>query len=426
MRSGVRLLCLLLVSSFLQSLQLEKTLFSEQFKGRGTFERKISIDKLSNAYLRMAGYGTVHLELLDERAGERSLISCLANGLAVCKLWDQENKELNVIDVVDLKVSATPSSSYGLHLSVVSRHPQEQNSCHLQTSSHFLAEPVKVQINWNSRDSSYKWQDFNAEYKVGEVLGEGNFGKVHSGINLKTGQSVAIKKLDKKKIKGLKADRLQEREIRVLSQVPIHPNLCKYHKYIDTAEYLYIIFDICGDTDAKQRYLKVPASEQEAAVIIKQLVETLIFLHNVGIYHRDPKPSNMMLELLSLKLRLVDFGIATTENRRTRSVIADGDHPPEFFLNNLGAIPSMTDTWITGISLYWFLTGRKPFGMNGAFDKDKPRYINNLKTLNYEIPSYLSLEVQDLLRRILTYEKDRISLEEILKHQWLAGVQIPL
>lgn len=73
------------------------------------------------------------------------------------------------------------------------------------------------------------------------VMGEGAFGKVKKGINVLTGQKVAIKILGKKLIKEEGLYDKMKREIRILKNQFMHPNIVKVYDFIDTKADLYII-----------------------------------------------------------------------------------------------------------------------------------------------------------------------------------------
>jgi serine/threonine protein kinase len=54
-------------------------------------------------------------------------------------------------------------------------------------------------------------------------------------------------------------------------------------------------------------------SENSAAIIIKQILRALIYIHSKNIVHRDIKPENMLFEKGSNLIKIIDFGIATVK-----------------------------------------------------------------------------------------------------------------
>jgi maternal embryonic leucine zipper kinase len=52
-------------------------------------------------------------------------------------------------------------------------------------------------------------------------------------------------------------------------------------------------------------------NEREAAVIAKQILSALNYMHSQGIAHRDIKPENMLFDKNTQLLKLIDFGIST-------------------------------------------------------------------------------------------------------------------
>jgi len=61
-------------------------------------------------------------------------------------------------------------------------------------------------------------------YVMGKTLGEGTFGKVREGLHVYTGEKVAVKMLEKEKIRDLSDVERVAREIHILKVIK-HPNL---------------------------------------------------------------------------------------------------------------------------------------------------------------------------------------------------------
>jgi len=56
--------------------------------------------------------------------------------------------------------------------------------------------------------------------------------------------------------------------------------------------------------------------EREARVLMSQVIDTVIQLHEAGVVHRDIKDENIVIDVDTKQLRLVDFGSATLVRRR--------------------------------------------------------------------------------------------------------------
>jgi p21-activated kinase 1 len=54
--------------------------------------------------------------------------------------------------------------------------------------------------------------------------------------------------------------------------------------------------------------------EKEIAYIAKELLKGLVYLHSLGIVHRDLKSENIMMSVLG-DIKLIDFGLAIDANK---------------------------------------------------------------------------------------------------------------
>lgn len=102
--------------------------------------------------------------------------------------------------------------------------------------------------------------------------------------------------------------------------------------------------------------------EAEAAYIFKQIVEAIGYCHRHGIYHRDIKTENVLIDKYK-KIRLIDFGFSVKSSPTTKLSLFCGTPnymSPEIILKReyLGG-PS--DTWALGVLLFVLTAGYFPF-----------------------------------------------------------------
>uniref|UniRef100_A0A3Q3VVA8 Serine/threonine-protein kinase n=1 Tax=Mola mola TaxID=94237 RepID=A0A3Q3VVA8_MOLML len=112
-------------------------------------------------------------------------------------------------------------------------------------------------------------------------------------------------------------------------------------------------------------YINSKAVMQEQEVkVMKQLVSALIEIHSRGVFHRDIKPDNILIETSSDVpcVRIIDFGCGTFLTNMLHTV-QQGTYeytPPEWFLNgSYKAEP--TTVWQIGVVMFSILQKRLPF-----------------------------------------------------------------
>ena len=260
---------------------------------------------------------------------------------------------------------------------------------------------------------------------TGTILGEGGFGKVHEIKERDTGRLLACKQIPRNKIRN---------QMRFVNEVLAlkecdHPNIVKLYEVLEEEEDVFLIqeklnggelFDYITDKD----YL----SENEAAKIFLQIIKSLIYCHERELIHRDLKPENFMFKSNKpdSSLKLIDFGYARIFQKksddeigklqRMRSKVGTENFmAPEIILRNYS---SSCDIWAAGVILYIMLCGFYPF--EGEDEKETFKLIENIDyDFDDEIFDSISDEAKDLIQKMLTPEKDRITLKQVLEHPWI-------
>jgi 5'-AMP-activated protein kinase catalytic alpha subunit len=85
-------------------------------------------------------------------------------------------------------------------------------------------------------------------YRIGKTLGIGSFGKVKIAEHILTGHKVAIKILNRRKIRSMEMEEKVKREIKIL-RLFMHPHIIRLYEVIDTPAEIYGVMEYvkCGE-----------------------------------------------------------------------------------------------------------------------------------------------------------------------------------
>ncbi|CAK4076612.1 unnamed protein product [Aphanomyces euteiches] len=252
-------------------------------------------------------------------------------------------------------------------------------------------------------------------YRLGETLGTGSFGKVKLAEHEITGHKVAIKILNRNKIRSLDMGEKVRREISLLRKMQ-HPHIIRLYEVIDTPTDIFMVLEyVAGGELFDYIVSKGRLSPDEARHFFHQIVSGVEYCHFHRVVHRDLKPENLLLDADN-NVKIADFGLS--------NMMKDGDFlrtscgspnyaAPEVISGNLYAGPEV-DVWSCGVILYALLCGALPFD-----DESIPNLFKKIRGGMYSLPSHLSEDARDLIPRMLVVDPmKRITIPEIRQHPW--------
>ena len=243
-------------------------------------------------------------------------------------------------------------------------------------------------------------------YRIIERLGMGGMAVVYKAYDVRLEREVALKLIRTEAIPQEQHERLLkrfEREAKAMARFA-HPNIVPVFDYgeVDGRPYLVMAY-LPGET-LKAR-LDGPMPVKEALQIVIPIADALRYAHQMGIIHRDVKPSNVLFDGEGRPL-LTDFGIAkileTDEATLTGTGLGVGT--PEYMAPEQwqGKVCEATDQYALGVVLYELLTGEKPFSADtpaavAIIQSSEP--LRRPGALNSEIPDWLDKFLYKALAR---------------------------
>lgn len=195
------------------------------------------------------------------------------------------------------------------------------------------------------------------QFEVYEEIGKGGFGVVYRGLDKVTKLPVAIKQIDLESTDDI--DSLQE-EIKILSQCKLK-QITQYHGCFVKGYKLWIIMELLDGGSCVDMLVAGPIKESLIAILLRELLIALDYLHSNGKIHRDIKAANILLNSQG-DVKVADFGVSTqlSNNLSRRNTFVGSPYwmSPEVILEE--EYNFKADIWSLGITAIELATGKPP------------------------------------------------------------------
>jgi len=251
-------------------------------------------------------------------------------------------------------------------------------------------------------------------------LGEGTYGSVCKATNFSTKAVRAIKTIQKKDTKNM--DKLLQ-EIAIMKMMD-HPNIIKLYESFEDHRSIYLVMELCSGGELFDRIIEsVHFTEQQAAILMQQIIRAIYYMHENHVCHRDLKPENFLFmtkdKIEKNFLKIIDFGLSCTFTAGKQLHTKAGT--PYYVAPQVlaGKYDHLSDLWSCGVIMFVLLCGYPPF-----FAETDQEVLQKVKLGTFDFNPVdwknISQDAKDLICFLLKMNpRDRYTAEQALNHVWI-------
>ena len=244
-------------------------------------------------------------------------------------------------------------------------------------------------------------------YRLDHVAGHGGMATVFVAYDTVLDRQVAIKLLQRRSDPdGVLHERF-EREARAEAKI-VHPNVVSVHDVGEAEDGRpFIVMDYVDGPSLQEVIAAEGAlSSERVAILGVGIARALAAAHAFGIFHRDVKPANVILDAQGIP-HLMDFGLSRQLGDDDPMLTAPGvlvgtPHYVAPEQARFGTASPAADLYSLGAMLYHALTGEPPFAGDGAMDVALRRFEEDPESLRVRVPAAdvdLTVLIHTLLER---------------------------
>ncbi|KAG2211201.1 hypothetical protein INT47_006320 [Mucor saturninus] len=255
-------------------------------------------------------------------------------------------------------------------------------------------------------------------YKKLKKVGKGAYGSVYKGLDTRTNKVIAIKVLNLDTEED-DVDDIQK-EISLLSQLTHakSQNITPYYgSFLNDAK-LWIIMEYAAGGSVRTIMKAGNLEERYIAVITREVLLALSYLHKNQIIHRDIKAANILLTGEG-HVQLCDFGVAAANSFRRSTFVGTPYWMAPEVIREGASYDYKADIWSLGITVYEMATGNPPLA-----NIDPMRAISVIpKSAPPKLPDTFSPAIREFVESCLSeHAIERLNADELLKSKFIKSV----
>ena len=284
----------------------------------------------------------------------------------------------------------------------------------------FIDDQVGINQEIKQSKKKKKVNDANStvclrNFKILDILGKGGFSTVFKVQHILTEKIYAMKVMNKNYIIQKKYLHYVVSEFEIMKMLSGFPFVLDIHYCFQTANYLYMIIDICPNgsfTDLK--YIN------NLKLFLAEIILAFEHIHNHNVVYRDLKPENILLDTTG-HIKVCDFNLSKANVTKMKKATSFCGSPlylsPEML--DPSGVDQRADIYGIGLLTYEIVTGKPAFKAENL-----QQLYERIKTnkIDFNVPE-LKGDLKDLLKKILVADPDkRISIEEIKRHPYFKDI----
>jgi len=266
-------------------------------------------------------------------------------------------------------------------------------------------------------------------FKLLRLVGEGKMGRVIQARDINLHRLVALKVLCKR-LPGIDAGRRVDqffREARAAAQID-HPNVIRIYEINQHDGWWYIAMEMIEGGNLREAIKAAgPLPAQKACAFVADAASALATAHEMGILHRDVKPTNLMLTRQG-RCKVTDFGLVHMDDPNDpfhfthKAVGSPLFMAPEMILRR-AQTPAL-DVYSLGTTLFFALTARAPYTgktVQEVLKKQVKAPIPDLRTLLPNCSPTLAVLVARTLAKDPSERPSASDMAAALRAESIAG-----